>query len=92
MLFLRASPSLLLLFSLGLVPEILLLDEALEQRKRCFSSVTERRSLLQPNLRQKCQDFIPKEELTVPKMLGFLGRRGGDGRGGKFSQKLEQNK
>lgn len=84
MLFLRASPSLLLLFSLGLVPEILLLDEALEQRKQCFSSVTERRSLLQPNLRHKCQDFMPKEELTEPKMLGFLGRTGEEGRGVKF--------
>lgn len=33
------------LFSLGIVPEILLLDEALKQRKQHFSSITERRSL-----------------------------------------------
>lgn len=85
-LFLGASLSLLLLFSLGLVPEILLLDEALEQRKRCFTSVTERCSLLQPNLRHKCQNFIPNEEMTEPKMLGFLGRRGGERRVEKFSQ------
>lgn len=61
-LLLRANPPLPLLFSLGLVPEILLLDEALEQRKQRLSSISERLPLFQPNLRQTVPGFYTQRK------------------------------